>query len=720
MLKFLGRLAIKLFFRCEFQGRIPDKPDGKLLILANHQSFLDPALVAALLPFDVYWITHTTIAAQWHFRIILRFVPHIVVDTTNPMAMKQVVQEIDAGKPVVIFPEGRLTVTGSLMKVYDGLAFLQARTGAKILPIAIDGAVFSRFTRAKPRLPKLWRPRVRVTYFPVRELPPPEGRSSRERRRAASNQIRRMLEETWFLSRKQTSLFETFLDSVELFGRGWEIADDIRFQPQTYGMVLRGALALGRLVSRLSREGEILGVLMPNAAPTIMLLFGMFCVRRVPAMLNYTSGVDGMQSAIDAAGIKTIVASRTFLEKAKLVEKVAQLRGVQVVLLEDLRPTFGLLDKVWLMLWAMRFPRSVMVPTKPSDPAFVLFTSGSEGKPKGVVVSHKGILSNIDQVRSVFEFSAQDKFLAALPLFHSFGLTVGALVPLVTGARVFLYPSPLHYRMIPEMAYDQDCTVLFGTGTFLAKYARMAHPYDLYSVRYVLSGAERLPDSVRQTYLEKFGIRIHEGYGVTECSPAVSVTTPYFHRVGTVGRLLPGMEHRITPVPGIAAGGMLHVRGPNLMLGYLKVDQPGVLQPPSSSVGEGWYETGDIVEIDADGFVRIVARVKRFAKVAGEMVSLEVVEQMAAIASPNRAHAATTVSSERRGEVIVLFSEDRDLKRDALLAAARSAGLPEVAVPRIIHNVDKLTRLGSGKVDYLTLKDTAAKLAAEPDQVMTA
>jgi acyl-[acyl-carrier-protein]-phospholipid O-acyltransferase/long-chain-fatty-acid--[acyl-carrier-protein] ligase len=336
------------------------------------------------------------------------------------------------------------------------------------------------------------------------------------------------------------------------------------------------------------------------------------------------------------------------------------------------------------------------------------------------VVSHGAILANIDQVRAVYEFSANDKFLAALPLFHSFGLTVGALVPLVTGARVFLYPSPLHYRMIPEMAYDQDCTVIFGTGTFLAKYARMAHAYDFYSVRYVLAGAEKLPDGVRQTYMDKFGLRIHEGYGVTECAPAVAVTTPLFYRPGTVGRFLPGIEYRVTPVDGIERGGMLHVRGPNLMSGYLRHENPGVLEPPRSSEGSGWYETGDIVEVEAGGYLRILGRVKRFAKVAGEMVSLELVEQIAAIASPNRVHAATTVASVRRGEVIVLFTEDPNLERGHLQQVVRQHGFPEVAIARAIHRVDKLARLGSGKIDYVKLKEQAAALNPESDPVNTA
>jgi acyl-[acyl-carrier-protein]-phospholipid O-acyltransferase/long-chain-fatty-acid--[acyl-carrier-protein] ligase len=706
MLKRIFWVLLRIVLRIRVYGSAPEKPPERLIVIANHQSLLDGIMIQCRLPFDLTWVVHTQIVARWSFRTFLKLVPHIVVDTSSPLAMKAIVHLIESGKPICIFPEGRMTVTGSLMKVYDGLAFLAFKTGSELLPICIDGATHSLFNRLKPPFPRKLRPRVSLTFFPPRRLETPQGRSGRERRRAASKQVRRLLEEIWFQAQRPATLFEAFLDAAALYGRGHTVLDDIRFQPQTYGQVLRGALALGRLASRLSGEGETVGVLMPNASPTMMLLFGLFAFRRIPAMLNYTSGVEGMQNGCRVARIRTVLTSRAFLERAKLTEKVAQLQEVRIVHLEDLRPQFGLGDKLWLLLWALRFPRRVMRRARPEDAAIVLFTSGSEGKPKGVVLSHASILANVAQSRAVFEFSNRDKFLTALPLFHSFGLTIGALVPMVTGARLFLYPSPLHYRMIPEMCYDQECTILFGTGTFLANYAKFAHEYDFFSIRYVLSGAEKLAESVSRLWMEKFGIRIFEGYGVTEMSPAVAVNTPLFHKGGTVGRFLPGIETHIEPVEGIEEGGLLHVRGPNLMLGYLLEDRPGELRPPTSTRGEGWYDTGDVAEIDEEGFVRLIARMKRFAKVAGEMVSLEVVEQIAAAASP-RAHAATAASSERRGETIMLFTEDRDLRREQLAAAARQAGHPEVAIPRSVIWVEKLPRLGSGKVDYVTLKAMA-------------
>lgn len=706
LIKIVLRSLARVLFRVRVSGSVPSG-EARLLVIANHESFLDGLLLGLFLPLDPVFVVHTGVAKSRWFCLVLSLVDYLAVDPTSPMAMKKVVRLLESGRPVVIFPEGRITTTGSLMKTYDGPAFVAARTGATILPVKIDGAARTYFSRMGGRFPRRLFPQLALTIHPVTRIDMPAAPVARERRRKAGEAMRRIMQEMIFASRPQQTLFEALLDAASIHGRARRLVEDLKQEEYSYGDLIKMALALGRLVAKESAPGERVGVLLPNLAPTLALVFGLSAFRRTPAMLNYTGGADGMQAACTAAQIRIVLTSRAFVEQAKLGDKLAALEGVRFVYLEELRAGMGLADKLWLMLWAVHFPRAATHIGAPEDAAVVLFTSGSEGKPKGVVLSHRALLANIAQIRAVVDFSVDDKILNALPLFHSFGLTAGGLLPLLSGASVFLYPSPLHYRVIPELAYDRGCSVLLGTSTFLANYARFAHPYDFYRLRYVIAGAEKLAEAVRQTWFERFGIRIFEGYGATETAPVMAVNTPMAYRSGTVGHFLPGLQARLMPVPGIAEGGMLHVSGPNLMSGYLKVDQPGVLQAPSSDAGEGWYETGDVVRVDDDGFVRIVGRVKRFAKVAGEMVSLEAVEKLAAATAPAAQHAASTQADAAKGEALVLFTSDRELSRERLLASAREHGVPELAVPRKIVPIDALPLLGTGKIDYVTLRQWA-------------
>ena len=354
--------------------------------------------------------------------------------------------------------------------------------------------------------------------------------------------MRRIMQIAEFDSREETTIPDALLASVKLFGKKRPFIEDIRGKEETFGDVLKMTLALGRLTSKWTKEGERVGVLMPTATPTAGMIIGMMAMRRVPAMLNYTSGREGLENACQRRRDQDIFASRAFIEKAKLTAMMENFTAARVMYLEDLRKHFGIVDKLWLVLFALRFPKAAMKRSSPQDMAVVLFTSGSEGKPKGVALSHASILANCAQSRAVIEISHHDKFLNALPLFHSFGLVAGLMLPMVCGSRIFLYPSPLHYRVIPEIFYDRDCTVLFATSTFLGNYARFAHPYDFYKIRYVVSGAEKLSEEVRRFYFEKVGIRILEGYGATECSPIISVNTPFSCEPGSVGEPLPGIE----------------------------------------------------------------------------------------------------------------------------------------------------------------------------------
>jgi len=508
------------------------------------------------------------------------------------------------------------------------------------------------------------------------------------------------------------TLFTALVSACRRFGR-----DDIdQWQDQTpasyrYRDVLNMTLMLGRLLARHSMEGEHIGVLMPNVASTMALVIGLSAFRRVPCMLNYTAGAEGMQNACRVAGAGKVVTSRQFLQKAGLEQVVCGVQGIDLLYLEDLKATLCWRDTVWLLAYARHWPLSAVPAGEAEAPALVLYTSGSEGKPKGVVLSHRALLTNVAQILDYLPLTPQEKIFNCLPIFHSFGLTAGTLLPMLSGAKLVLYPNPLHFKEIPRLISETRATVLFGSSTFLSHYGRNAGPDELKSLRYVVAGAEKLAEPVRRVWREKYGVDILEGYGATETAPVLSVNRPDNNHPGTVGVLLPGIEARIVPVEGIAHGGELHVRGPNLLSGYYHPERPGVLQSPWSSLGEGWYNMGDVAEIDAEGFISIRGRLRRFAKIAGEMVSLESVEVIARAASSDSMHAATCVPDAHRGEAIILFTTDTLLTRERLLTSAHTLGYPEVALPRKIRVVETLPVLGTGKLNYPRLKEMALESA---------
>ncbi|MDD2357987.1 MAG: bifunctional acyl-ACP--phospholipid O-acyltransferase/long-chain-fatty-acid--ACP ligase [Thiovulaceae bacterium] len=708
MIKKILELIVRSLFRIKVLGEFKQEEE-RTVIIVNHQSFLDGLLVGLALPISPVFIINADIAKQLWVRMFLSLSDYLVIDPFKPMAIKSIIRLVESGRPVVIFPEGRITTTGSLMKIYEGSAFVAVKGEASVIPVIIQGANFSHFSRMPFSHPKHWFPQITLSYYPATHIHTSKEGTSRQRRAQSGEAMRMLMQRCIYESRKRNDLFGSFLDSISLYGSSRKIIEDTKQVEYSYRKFLMISLGLGRLMARYSQEEEDIGVLMPTAVATLALILGLSKEKRIPAMLNFTAGADGLQNAIIGAKIKTIITSLAFVDQARLASKLEALQNVKILYLEELKNELTLWDKLTIFYNSLSFIRAQYRHQDPKSPAVILFTSGTEGKPKGVVLSHEALLANIFQIRSIVDFSTEDKMLNALPIFHSFGLTAGSLLPILSGMKLFMYPSPLHYRVIPEIVYDRSCTVLLGTSTFLFNYAKKANPYDFYRLRYVIAGAEKLSDSVRELWCDKFGLRIFEGYGATETAPVIAVNTPMAYRRGTVGQLLPGIEYKLIPVAGIEEGGVLHVRGANVMSGYYRLEHPGVLEAPVSDAGEGWYETGDIVTVDEEGFIRIVGRVKRFAKVAGEMISLESVEKLAFSVSPTFSHAASSQSDQMRGELIVLFTTDPLLARDTLRQSARTQGYPEIAVPKKIVYTDSIPLLGTGKTDYVTLKSMASE-----------
>ncbi|MDB5865921.1 MAG: bifunctional 2-acylglycerophosphoethanolamine acyltransferase/acyl-ACP synthetase [Betaproteobacteria bacterium] len=709
MIRTLLRWLTRALLRVRLVGDLTALEGGRRLVVANHDSLLDGVLLGLFLPGAPTVVVTPEALRHPLVRLFRRAVCFVVLDPARPLALKHLIRQVQKGETVVIFPQGRVSTTGGIMKVYDSAGVIAARSGAHIVPVHISGTLYSRVSAVRGAYPKRWFPRVVLTVQPPVEIAPMPHVSVRDRRRRRADEMLQILQTMMFDARPRQTLYEALLDAVALHGRRTKIIEDAREQPESYHALLKATLGLARISKSVSTEGETLGVMLPNLSTTVALVFGLTAMRRVAAMLNYSAGPEAMHAACCAAGIRTIITSRRFIKVARLEASVRALHGIDLVYLEDLRAKLGLVDKLWIVA-AMLRPRSAMPAQDPSAVAVVLFTSGSEARSKGVAISHDAMLANMAQMRAVIDFGPNDKYLNALPMYHTYGLTACTLMPILTGTRLFLYTTPLHYRLIPEFAYTRECTYLFGTSTFLGHYARQAHEYDFCRLRVVVSGGEKLNPEVESLWLRKFGLRIMEGYGATECGPTLALNTPLSYRQGTVGRLLPRIESRTVAVPGIQGGCALHVRSPHLMTGYYFSDEPGVLHTPRSEVGVGWYNTGDVVDIDDDGYVTILGRVKRFAKIAGEMVSLELVERIAYAASPEHKHAATVEQISGSGESTVLFTTDARLDRLTLVKAARQTGAQDLAVARRIVKVASLPLLGSGKTDYVTLKRMTTKV----------
>ncbi len=625
VLQRLARGLFRLLFRVELRGweHYPhDEP--RLLIVANHVSYLDGALLAAFLPDVPIFVINTHMARHWWVKPFIAVTRHISIDPTNSHYLKTLIQHLKAGERVAVFPEGRISFTGALMKIYEGPALAADKADAALLPVYIEGAQYSLLSRLGGIARRRLLPRIRLTMLPPRRLTASAG-NGRARRRQLGRQLDELMVELAYAGMNiDQPLAAAMLEAWERHGGRRVILEDAHQQRLGWRTLFARAFILADLLEYppLPQAGEGLGVrvglLLPNSVAAIIAFLALHLRGRTPVFLNCAAGGSALLSACQTARTKTVITSRVFVETANLQSHVAALgEPVRVLFLEDLQPRATLLIR--LRGWARaRVPtpsfRRMAGPVRADDPAVILFAADPKREPKGVVLTHRNLLASVAQTRAVFDLTPRDVILNPLPLFHPFGLTTATLTPLLLGSRAILYPSPLHYHVIPELAYERRTTVLFGTDTLLMSYGRHADPYDFFSVRLVVTGEEPPPEETRRLWVEKFGIRISEGYCPNDVVSLLAANSRRHYRAGTVGKLLPGVDHELEPVAGVADGGRLYVRGANISAGYLSPDQPGAVMPQRTERGPGWYDTGDIVRIDDDGFVTLLDPVKRFAK----------------------------------------------------------------------------------------------------------
>ncbi len=500
------------------------------------------------------------------------------------------------------------------------------------------------------------------------------------------------------IKKTRTSLFAKLCSSRSKYGGKKITLEDADRTPIDYDRLILSAMILGRKLEKVTEPKETVGLMMPSTVGGVVAFFGLSAFGRTVAMLNFTAGARNIRSACEAAKIRTIVTARRFISQANLEPLIEDLKKTYtIVYLDDLRGKISNIDKVRGLLES-KAPNLFISSPSPDDVAVLLFTSGTEGAPKGVALSHANLIANVEQVNSYIDLLPSFVVFNPLPIFHSFGLTGGVLLPLFTGMKSFLFPSPLQAKNIVKLIKETGSNILFATDTFINQYIRTADDGDLNTLLFVVCGAERVKPETHDALNAKAGIPIIEGYGATEASPVVAVNQlGDLNRPGTVGKLMPGMEWKLESVPGIDGGGRLYVRGPNVMRGYMRVDEPGIIQ----ELPGGWHDTGDIVSIDGEGIVRIKGRLKRFAKIGGEMVSLGAVEGYAQSIWPDNLNVAISINDPKKGEQVILLTNCTTATRGDLQKWFKEHGVNELALPKKIIIDENIPILGTGKVDYV-------------------
>lgn len=704
------RLVLRLCFSFRAVNSAVLRTPGPVLLIPNHVSWLDWLFLYVVLDDDWKFVaSRTTAQTSFFHKMAMLNRRTFPVDTASPYAVRELADYLEQGGRLVLFAEGRISVTGSLMKLFEGTGFLIRKTNAKVITCYLRGANRLRWVRHDGWT--RWFPSVSAHFSAVLEAPAIEATSHTVARQKLTTWLRDQMVYQQFNVETNEGAKSVLAAIAETAGDipSHVALEDVTLNPMSYRRLMTATDALtSAWRTRFSADdGACIGVLLPNVNAVPVALLSLWAAGKIPAMLNFSTGVPTLLQCVRLAGLKQIITSRAFLEKARLDLAPLVAAAVRIAYLEDVRPSISSMARL------AAFARHAFTPgrnfrksaLRAEDTAVILFTSGSEGTPKGVELTHGNLLANVRQATVVMDLKDDDRFFNALPLFHSFGLTGGTLFPLMRGCYTFLYPSPLHYRIVPTVIYDRRCTVLMGTNTFLNGYARKAHAYDFASLRYLMAGAEKVQNATLETWARKFGIRILEGYGATECSPIISLNTRMEPGAGSAGRLLPGMEARLEPVEGVTDGGRLFVRGPNVMKGYLNADANSRFRELN-----GWYDTGDIVFIDTDGFVHIRGRLKRFAKVSGEMVSLTAVEDALAGAFPQHGLrcevAIVTRPDEDRGEILIAVTNEPRLQLADLRAVIKAKGLSNLSTPRDLCVVGRIPKLGTGKTNHRELERT--------------
>ncbi len=711
LLRIIAKRFIGIFYKIEIVGQENfDKCKGGTLIVANHTSLIDGLILSVVFGEKLSFAINTNVTKKFWIKPFLNMIKFFPIDNTNVMVVKSIVDEIKKGHIVVIFPEGRITTTGGLMKVYPGPAVIADKSNADILPICIEGIQYSDFSYFGAKTKNKRQRNIKLTILHPRKLNVNQSLSDTRRRNIAVTKLYDIMCEMKFVSNfSNKTLFESLINNLSFVGRRKRILEDINRTSITLGRFICKVFTLTHKIIKQTEDKEFVGIIATNAKSTIEIFFALSALNRIPAMINYTDTIENILFNIKNVGIKTVYTATFFIKVLKLENLIIALKNnnITIIYIEDIEDNCTIFNKMSAFVKSF-FPRTyyknICSNFDVNSPAVILFTSALKGKSKSVVLTHRNIQAQMAQISSVMDFGILDSFFNAMPIFSSLGFVAGTLLPLIRGIKVFLYHLPLQYKMISELVYDTNSTVLLGTDTFLNGYAKNAHPYNFYAIRYVIAGIEKLKEETIKIWEDNFGKRIFEAYGTTETSSTISINTPMYFKEYSVGKFLPSIECKLESTTAFIGASHLLVKGPNIANWYIEKKQL-----VSTKVDGLWFDTGDIVEIDNDKFIFIKGKSQRFTKVDGESVSLTELEFNISNIWKHSKHALLSLLVDGKKE-IVLFTTNQSATLQQLEKKVQEQKIENFVLPNRIIIVERIPIIGTGATDYVKLHEKFKEL----------